>query len=152
MRQAPAAYTALRAAEQIATEKADSEATRLHTRWESEERAMYVSLCAALEPYNNANLDGHNITIVHADETARAYVYVDTAVWLRLSPERNHSRCACENVCDCERTSWLSLSAIQYRKDGEYHACFPCGDLRDETLFAHAMAKMMDERKYHTRP
>lgn len=148
MKSAPTAYTALKEAKAKAAEEASKAAKLRHDVQKQQEHAMYLAVVKGLKPYNEVELEGKEVEVAVEPSKNIVKVMVNGRHWLSFEPERHWSHCSCENVCDCESTSWITLSTIQHRKDGtKYHCWFGCDEqnMNDETALAAAMMKMMTD-------
>lgn len=153
MSNTPAAYAAMRAREAEERARNTEHANRVHMEQEREEEALYDKIVRALLPYENCELDGKSVKVTLLLPKRIAHFYIDGKHWLTFSIERHYSRCHCENVCDCETSTWITMKVTQHRKDGPYGAYFPCreSDLNDEGQFAYSIAKMMSDAEWYLR-
>lgn len=145
MKSVPKAFSDLRNREAEESRKTEEELERVLKARRAEEKSLCSSIAAALEPYNDVELDGKHVMVESKDRLVE--LFVDRNLWLTFSIERNFSRCSCENACDCIVTNWLTMRVVQNRRTSEYNCYFGCSlqELHDEVKVAESMAKMMNE-------
>lgn len=150
MNHVPKAFAALRARQAEEAKQNTARAEIERAVQEREETTLLDRIFRALTPYHNSNLDGHQITILPRVDK-KIDVAFDGYTWLTFSIERHYSRCSCENVCDCETSTWITMAVTQHRRKNDYRCYFGCyeSDLNNEDSFAVAMSKMLDDFVNH---
>jgi hypothetical protein len=142
--------------ELIETQKAEAEKDRIkwehiHREEDAEEATLYKKFKKALQEYDGVTIDKHDLSIKTIPEKNTVQLFIDKQLWMSFRVKRHFGSCSCENVCDCPRSTWISLESIQHRKAGEYGAYFSCGEFSDDKAFAHAIKQVMIDYSYEHR-
>lgn len=146
----PGAFAEMRAHQRKESAEQEEISTRIAAGYRNEESSLYKLIVNALADYDGAILDGHTVNVTHHHTKLTSEVYVDKVKWLIMKPKRHFGHCHCEYACNCEVSTWVTLSVDQVRRAGLYGCYFPCGEneLADKDTFAHSMGEMMDEFQY----
>jgi hypothetical protein len=153
----PEAYTKAREYRRIAAKTQAERDAILDAKFRAQNQVLFDTICEALKPYHDQDLDGHRVRVETLPANMRALFFVDDHLWLTFEVERSFE---VERFSDygCDTPYWghtessrISLRVIQHYKNGKsYRGYFPCQkeNLGDPDYFAASMTKMMDEYEF----
>lgn len=151
MKPAPAAFQQLRDSQAEAQRIASERSAMKQREHDAAEERLQKQLRAALEPYDDTEIDGLRISIKADDK--KTLFFVNETLWLTFEPKWNWSSCHCENVCDCVTSYWLSLTVTQHKTTGTYGCYFQAGvsDLNNPQVVAESIDQMLQDWKWRDR-
>jgi hypothetical protein len=145
MKKAPAAFAQFRAKQVEERAEKDKAHQARQESLKRDEASMYKTIRTALAPYNNVELDGHQITLEKLPKDPCVFLNVDGKAYLVFRAKReSHTDCHChyDEQCNCPSWTEIELDVHQVKHSTSY--VWRLEILKDAAKLAEAIAAEMD--------